>query len=56
MPYYLFLKRGDNLLHLSEHKGDAKPDSLVYFFTNDVDAIAAEFEKTVSARSAVGLS
>ncbi len=24
MPYYLFLRRGDMLLHLSEHKGDAK--------------------------------
>ena len=47
MPYYLFLKRGDNLLHLSEHKGDARPDSLVYFYVNDVDAVAAEFGEKV---------
>ena len=33
MPYYLFLKRGDNLLHLSEHKGDARPDSDIFFPT-----------------------
>lgn len=39
----LFLKRGDTHLHLSEHKGDATPDTLVYFYVNDVDAIASEF-------------
>ncbi|MEZ5329570.1 MAG: glyoxalase superfamily protein [Verrucomicrobiales bacterium] len=50
MPYYLFLKRGDNLLHLSEHKGDAKPDSLVYFYVNDVDAVAAEFGEKVKSQ------
>lgn len=43
MPIYAFLKRGDNSLHLSEHKGDAKPDTLVYFYVDDVDAIADEF-------------
>jgi len=43
MPYYLFLMRGGIRLHLSEHKGDAKPDSLAYFYVDDVDALAAEF-------------
>ena len=43
MPIYAFLKRGDNQLHLSEHKGDAKPDTLVYFYVDDVDSIAQEF-------------
>ncbi len=47
MPYYLFMKRGDILLHLSEHKGDARPNSLVYFYVNDVDTIALEFGEEV---------
>lgn len=47
MPIYAFLKRGDNSLHLSEHKGDAQPDTLVYLYVDDVDAIAREFGKDV---------
>ena len=43
MPLYAFLKRGDVRLHLSEHKGDATPNTLVYFYVEDVDSIAAEF-------------
>ena len=30
-------------LFMSEHKGDARPDMLVYLRIRDVDAIAAEF-------------
>ena len=44
MPLYLILRRGDVHLHLSEHKGDARPNTLVYFYVHDVDAIAAEFD------------
>jgi Glyoxalase superfamily protein len=43
LPLYLFLQRGDVYLHLSEHTGDARPGTLVYFYVDDVDAIAAEF-------------
>ena len=47
MPIYAFLKRGENQLHLSEHQGDAKPDTLVYFYVDDVDSIASEFAVVV---------
>ena len=47
MPLYLFLRRGNNRLHLSEHKGDAHPGTLVYFYVHDVDGIAAEFGENV---------
>jgi hypothetical protein len=47
MPLYLFLRRGANALHLSEHKGDARPDSLVYFYVSEVDGIAAEFDAKI---------
>lgn len=43
LPYYLFLARGQIHLHLSEHRGDARPGSLLYFYVNEVDPVAAEF-------------
>ncbi|WP_412068509.1 glyoxalase superfamily protein [Rubrivirga sp. IMCC43871] len=50
LPLYLFLRRGDIRLHLSEHRGDARPDTLLYFSVDDVDAVAAEFGAEVSAQ------
>jgi len=47
LPVYLFLRRGANALHLSEHKGDARPNTLVYLCVDDVDAIAGEFKAAV---------
>lgn len=43
LPLYLFLDRNGVELHLSEHEGDARPGSLVYFWVDDVDAVAVEF-------------
>ena len=43
MPVYAFMKRGKNSIHLSEHRGDARPDTLVYLYVDDVQDIAAEF-------------
>ena len=43
LPLYLFLRRGTMRLHLSEHKGDARPNTLVYMYVKAVDPIAAEF-------------
>ncbi len=43
LPLYLFLRRGNMRLHLSEHKGDARPHALVYIYVHAVDPIAAEF-------------
>lgn len=43
LPLYLFLRRGTERLHLSEHRGDARPHTLVYLYVDAVDPIAAEF-------------
>lgn len=41
-PWYVGLRRGDTArLHLSEHAGDARPDTLVYLYVPDVDDLAA---------------
>ncbi len=42
-PGYAGLARGEVCLHLSEHAGDATPDTLLYFWVDDVDAVAVEF-------------
>jgi hypothetical protein len=50
LPRYMFLRRGDVWLHLSEHLGDARPGTLVYLYVDDVDAIAEEFGVTVETQ------
>ena len=47
LPSYLFLARGTSRLHLSEHEGDAKPGTLLYFYVQDVGSIAMEFAAEV---------
>ena len=47
LPLYLFLERNGVQLHLSEHTGDATPNTLVYFWVDDVDSIASEFDVEV---------
>lgn len=42
-PAYVGLRRGDIGIHLSEHVGDATPDTLLYLWVDDVDAVAVEF-------------
>ncbi|HEX3424755.1 MAG TPA: glyoxalase superfamily protein [Acidimicrobiales bacterium] len=43
MPAFVEVARGSVRLFLSEHLGDARPDTLVYLRLGDVDAVAAEF-------------
>lgn len=50
-PLYVFLQRGDVHLHLSEHTGDAPPRSVAYFYVDDVDVIADEFDAPVKSQS-----
>lgn len=43
LPAFVAIARGRVRIFLSEHTGDARPDTLLYLYVNDVDAIAAEF-------------
>ncbi|CAL9339214.1 glyoxalase superfamily protein [Streptomyces griseomycini] len=43
LPVFVEVARGGVRLFLSEHKGDARPDTLVYLRVRDVEAIASEF-------------
>ncbi|KUH36949.1 MULTISPECIES: glyoxalase superfamily protein [Streptomyces] len=42
-PAFVEVARGRVRLFLSEHAGDARPDTLVYLRRDDVDAVAADF-------------
>ena len=47
LPAFVTIARGSIRLFLSEHEGDARPDTLVYLRVADVDAIADEFDVKV---------
>ncbi|MEU4216024.1 glyoxalase superfamily protein [Actinoplanes sp. NPDC026623] len=42
-PLFVCVLRGLMQLYLSEHREDARPDTLLYLHVGDVDAVAAEF-------------
>ncbi|MEV8552185.1 glyoxalase superfamily protein [Streptomyces glaucescens] len=48
LPAFVEVARGRVRLFLSEHTGDARPDTLVHLRLAGVDAIAAEFGVTVA--------
>lgn len=43
LPAFVEVARGEVRLFLSEHTGDARPDTLVYLRVRDVDVVAGEF-------------
>lgn len=47
LPAFVSVVRGSVRLFLSEHTGDARPDTLVYLRLADVERIAAEFGRDV---------
>ena len=48
-PAYAFLRRGATSLHLSEHRGDAPPHGVVYWYVDRqmLETFAAEFEVAI---------
>ena len=42
-PAFVSITCGGARLFLSEHRGDARPDTLVGLYVSDVDAVVAEF-------------
>jgi catechol 2,3-dioxygenase-like lactoylglutathione lyase family enzyme len=47
LPLFAAIQRDGARIFLSEHTGDARPDTLLYIFVDDVDTIAREFAETV---------
>ena len=46
-PAFVSVARGAVRLFLSEHTGDARPDTLIYLRLRDLDAVAKEFGAAV---------
>lgn len=46
-PLFVSVSRGPMRIFLSEHNGDARPDTLLYLSVHHIDTVAAEFGLTV---------
>src|SRR3712207_6224416 len=42
-PWFVSVPRGNVRLYLSEHEGDARPDTLIHLYVKDSDSVSAEF-------------
>ncbi|HEY2868289.1 MAG TPA: glyoxalase superfamily protein [Gaiellales bacterium] len=42
-PWFVSVARGSARLYLSEHKGDARPNTLIHLYVHDIDAVSEEF-------------
>ena len=54
LPWFVSVARGHVRLYLSEHTGDARPDTLIHLYVTDVDIVAAEFGVTVDEEGLAG--
>ncbi|GAA2530341.1 glyoxalase superfamily protein [Pilimelia columellifera] len=46
-PLFLCVSRGSMQIFLSEHRGDARPDTLLYLYVTDLEAVATEFRAPI---------
>ena len=42
-PWFVSVARGAVRLYLSEHKGDARPNTLIHLYVDDIDRVSKEF-------------
>ncbi|MDE3024176.1 MAG: VOC family protein [Acidobacteriota bacterium] len=53
-PSFVSVARGPVRLYLSEHKGDARPDTLIHLYVGNIDDVASEFSVTVDEQGLAG--
>lgn len=53
-PRFVSVARGSVRLYLSEHEGDARPDTLIHLYVRDIDAVSAEFGVPVDEEGLAG--
>ena len=53
-PWFVSVARGPARLYLSEHKGDARPNTLIHLYVNDIDAVSEEFGTPVDEDGLAG--
>ena len=53
-PLFVSVARGKVRLYLSEHEGDARPNTLIHLYVTDVDTVAEEFGVQVDEEGLAG--
>jgi catechol 2,3-dioxygenase-like lactoylglutathione lyase family enzyme len=53
-PWFVSVARGDVRLYLSEHRGDATPNTLFHLYVRNVDDIATEFGVDIDEEGLAG--
>ena len=53
-PWFVSVARGGLRLYLSEHKGDARPNTLIHLYVKDIDAASDEFGIPVDEEGLAG--
>ena len=53
-PWFVSVARGNVRLYLSEHKGDARPNTLIHLYVTEIDTVAQEFGVPVDEESLAG--
>jgi catechol 2,3-dioxygenase-like lactoylglutathione lyase family enzyme len=53
-PLFVSVARGRVRLYLSEHKGDARPNTLIHLNVRDIDVVCAEFGIPVDEEGLAG--
>ena len=53
-PWFVSVARGRVRLYLSEHKGDARPNTLIHLYVTDIDRVAEEFTVPVDEEGLAG--
>jgi catechol 2,3-dioxygenase-like lactoylglutathione lyase family enzyme len=53
-PWFVSVARGRVRLYLSEHRGDARPNTLIHLNVIDIDAVAEEFGIAVDEEGLAG--
>ena len=51
LPAFVSIARGDMRLYLSEHTGDARPDTLIYLWVEDIQSLSKEFAAAITEQS-----
>ena len=53
-PLFVSVALGNARLYLSEHKGDARPNTLIHLYVDDIDAVSEEFGVPVDEEGLAG--
>ena len=53
-PWFVSIERGRVHLYLSEHKGDARPNTLIHLYVVDIDRVSEEFAVPIDEQGLAG--